>query len=324
MRFITAEPSLARLSSLRCAPMLEIRHLRSLIALADCGTLSRAAERVHLTQSALSHQLRWLESHYQTPIVTRSGRALRLTRAGERLVALGRELVAEIQAAERDIAALSDKPSAALRIALECHTCFDWLLPVMHVFRKDWPTVQLDLVSGFHSNPIELLDDGHADLIVGSVQRPRRGITWYPLFRFEVLAVLPTDHRLRGKRFLAARDFADETLITYPVPDERIDVIRQVLRPARVTPRRRTTELTLAILQLVASHQGVAALPNWGIANYVNREQVLGRRIGKNGLWSDLYAATTKALSGEPYIEEFIATARRECFATLDGIVPIS
>jgi LysR family transcriptional regulator, regulator for metE and metH len=303
--------------------MLEIRHLRSLIALADCGTLSRAAERVHLTQSALSHQLRWLESHYNTPIVTRTGRSLVLTRAGERLVALGRELVAEIQAAERDIAALSDKPSAKLRIALECHTCFDWLLPVMHVFRKDWPTVQLDLVSGFHANPIELLEDGEADLIVGSVQRPRRGVTWYPLFRFEVLAVLPTDHRYRAKKYLVASDFADETLITYPVPDDRLDIIRQVLRPARITPRRRTTELTLAILQLVASHQGIAALPNWGIADYVNREQVLGRRVGKKGLWSDLYIATSRALAGQPYVEEFIATARRECFATLDGIVPI-
>lgn len=303
--------------------MLEIRHLRSLIALADCGTLSRAAERVHLTQSALSHQLRSLEEHYQTPIVARRGRSLTLTRAGERLVALGRDLVTEIQAAERDIATLAEKPSATLRIALECHTCFEWLLPVMHVFRRDWPTVQLDLVSGFHSNPIELLEDGDADLIVGSDQKAHRGITWYPLFRFEVLAVLPTDHRLRSKRFLGPSDFADETLITYPVPDDRIDVIRHVLRPARVTPRRRTTELTLAILQLVASHQGVAALPNWGIANYVNREQILGRRIGKNGLWSDLYAATTRTLASQAYIDDFIATARRECFATLEGIVPI-
>jgi len=303
--------------------MLEIRHLRSLIALADCGTLSRAAERVHLTQSALSHQLRWLEEHYHTPIVARSGRSLTLTRAGERLVALGRELVTEIQAAERDIAALAEQPAASLRIALECHTCFEWLLPVMHVFRRDWPTVQLDLVSGFHSNPVELLEDGEADLIVGSIQKPRRGITWFPLFRFEVLAVLPTDHRLRAKRYLVPGDFADQTLITYPVPDDRIDIIRYVLRPAHVTPRRRTTELTLAILQLVASHQGVAALPNWGVANYVNREQILGRRIGKNGLWSDLYAGTTRALAGQAYIEDFIATARRECFATLEGIVPI-
>jgi LysR family transcriptional regulator, regulator for metE and metH len=303
--------------------MLEIRHLRSLVALADCGTLSRAADRVHLTQSALSHQLRWLEEHYQTAIVVRTGRTLALTRAGERLVALGRDLVAHVQAAERDVAALTDTPAATLRIALECHTCFDWLLPVMHVFRKDWPTVQLDLVSGFHANPIELLEDGEADVIVESVQKRRRGVVLYPLFRFEILAVLPTDHRLRAKRYLTAQDFADETLLTYPVPDERIDIIRQVLRPARVTPRRRTTELTLAILQLVASHQGLAALPNWGIADYVKRGQVLGRRIGKSGLWSDLHVATSRALSGQPYVEAFIDTARRECFATLEGIVPI-
>lgn len=303
--------------------MLEIRHLRSLVALADCGTLSRAAERVHLTQSALSHQLRWLEQHYDTAMVVRSGRILKLTAAGERLVQLGRDVVAHIQAAERDVAAVSHRPSATLRIALECHTCFDWLLPVMHVFRRDWPTVQLDLVSGFHSNPLELLEDGEADLIVGAVQRAHKGVAWYPLFRYEILAVLPPDHRLRARRFLRPGDFADEPLITYPVPDDRIDVIRQVLRPARVTPRRRTTELTLAILQLVASHQGIAALPNWGIADYVARQQVLGRRIRKNGLWSDLYAATTKSLAGEPYLEDFIATARRECFATLSGIVSI-
>lgn len=303
--------------------MLEIRHLRSLIALADCGTLSRAAERVHLTQSALSHQLRWLESHYQTPVVVRSARGLKLTPAGERLVQLGRDLVANVQAAERDVAALSKKPPDSLRIALECHTCFDWLLPVMHVFRRDWPTVQLDLVSGFHSNPLELLQDGDADLIVGAVQRARKGVAWYPLFRFEILAVLPIDHRLRAKRCLVPGDFVEETLITYPVPDDRIDVIRQVLRPARVTPKRRTTELTLAILQLVASHQGIAALPNWGIAEYVSRQQVLGRRIGTRGLWSDLYAATSKTLAGQAYLEDFIATARRECFATLDGIVPV-
>ena len=304
--------------------MLEIRHLRSLIALADAGTLSRAADRVHLTQSALSHQLRALEGHYGTRLVERDGRTLKLTAAGERLLTLARAVVTDIQAAERDVAKLAHKPSGTLRIALECHTCFDWLLPIMHVFRKDWPEIELDLVSGFHPNPIELLGDGEADLIIGSQQKPRRGIAWHPLFRFEVLAVLPTDHRFRTKRYLLARDFADETLITYPVPDERIDLIRRVLKPSRVQPHRRTTELTLAILQLVASHQGIAALPNWGVANYVNREQVLGRRIGKNGLWSDLYGATTAATARQPFLQDFLETARRQCFANLEGIVPIA
>ena len=304
--------------------MLEIRHLRSLIAPADAGTLSRAADRVHLTQSALSHQLRSLEGHYGTRLVERDGRTLKLTPTGERLVTLARAVITDIQAAERDVAKLAHKPSGKLRIALECHTCFDWLLPIMHVVRKDWPEVELDLVSGFHPNPIELLDDGAADLIIGSQQKPRRGITWHALFRFEVLAVLPTDHPFRMKRYLVAHDFEGTTLITYPVPDERIDLIRRVLKPAHVQPHRRTTELTLAILQLVASHQGIAALPNWGVANYVNREQVLGRRIGKNGLWSDLYGATTTAMARQPFLQDFLETARRECFANLEGIVPVA
>jgi LysR family transcriptional regulator, regulator for metE and metH len=304
--------------------MLEIRHLKSLIAIADCGSLSRAAGRIHLTQSALSHQLRALEDHYHVRLIDRGTRAVTLTRAGERMVAAARAVIEQIHSAERDVARLAHKPAGTLRIALECHTCFDWLLPIMHVFRKEWPEVQLDLVSGFHPSPLELLADGEADVIIGSPQKRRRGVAWHPLFRFEVLAVLPTDHRLRAKRYLAAEDFADETLITYPVPDDRIDLIRHVLKPAGVKPRRRTTELTLAILQLVASHQGVAALPSWGVASYVNREQVLGRRIGKTGLWSDLYAATTTAMAKQPYLEDFLETARRECFANLQSIVPLT
>jgi LysR family transcriptional regulator for metE and metH len=303
--------------------VIEIRHLRSLIALAEAGTVSRAAERVHLTQSALSHQLKGLESHYGTAVVKRHGQTVKLTESGQRLVTLARSVMGEVQTAERDLAKLARTPARALRIALECHTCFDWLMPIMDVFRKDWPEVELDLVSGFHPNPIALLADGKTDLVIGSENKPRRGIVFHPLFRFEVLAVLSTDHPLRGKRYLSAGDFAEETLITYPVPEDRIDLIRRVLKPAKVHPTRRTTELTVAILQLVASRRGVAALPNWGIKNYVDYKYVIARRIGKNGLWSNLYSATTREMAGQPFLRDFLETAKRECFAKLDGVVPV-
>jgi LysR family transcriptional regulator for metE and metH len=303
--------------------MLEVRHLRTLIALAETGTISRAADRVHLTQSALSHQLKALESHYGAAVVKRHGQSVKLTESGQRLVALARSVMGEVQIAERDLAKLARTPARTLRIALECHTCFDWLMPIMDVFRKDWPEVELDLVSGFHPNPIALLADGKTDLVIGSENKPRRGIAYHPLFRFEVLAVLATDHRLRAKRYLAAHDFEGETLITYPVPEERIDLIRRVLKPAKVHPRRRTTELTVAILQLVASRRGVAALPNWGIKNYLDYEYVIARRIGKNGLWSNLYGATTGEMARLPFVRDFLETARRECFAKLDGVVPV-
>jgi LysR family transcriptional regulator for metE and metH len=303
--------------------MIELRHLRTLIAVAEAGTVSRAAERVHLTQSALSHQLKALEAHYGVAMVKRHGQTVKLTAPGLRLVGLGRAVSAEIQAAERDLAQLAARRAGTLRIALECHTCFDWLMPIMDEFRPHWPDVDLDLVSGFHADPLALLRAGKADLVIGSKGAVRRGVVQQPLFRFEILAVLPVDHPLKAKRSLTARDFAQETLITYPVPEARIDLIRQVLKPAGVRPKRRTAELTIAILQLVASRRGVAALPNWGIRSYVEHDYVAAKRIGPHGLWSDLYAAASAETAALPYLRDFLETARRTCFAKLDGIVPV-
>lgn len=299
---------------------IELRHLRSLAAIADARRLADAAERVHLTQSALSHQVRSLEAHYGVTLFQRTSAGLRFTPAGRRLLDLARATLAAVQDAERDLARLKGDAGGELRIALECHTCFDWLMPVMDDFRRRWPEVEVDLVAGFHSDPMKLLQSGKADLVIGS-QRPR-GRDWaiFPLFRFEIQVVLPVEHRLRAKRFVEATDLAGETLITYPVPEERIDFIREVLKPAHIKLPRRTAELTVAIVQLVASRRGVAALPNWGLKNYVDLEYVLAKRIGSKGLWSSLYAIAPRTLAAKPFLSELAAIVRMKCAANLDGI----
>ncbi|SCX55191.1 LysR family transcriptional regulator [Nitrosospira sp. Nsp1] len=305
------------------ASILELRHLRTLAALHETGSVSRAAKRVHLTQSALSHQIKALQTHYGLSIVQRRGQTVELTDAGRHLVSLAGKVLEDIQATERSLATMSQQATGSLRIALECHTCFDWLMPLMDAFRQHWPEVELDLVSGFHSDPVKLLEEGGADVVIGSEHKRRRGIIHHPLFSFEILAVLAPEHPLRAKRILNAADFADETLITYPVPEDRIDLILNVLKPAGVQPQRRTAELTVAILQLVASRRGVAALPSWGIKNYVDHDYVIARRIGAHGLWSDLYASTLTETASRPYLRDFLVTAKNTCFATLDGIVPV-
>ncbi|HNP50717.1 MAG TPA: LysR substrate-binding domain-containing protein, partial [Nitrosomonas nitrosa] len=128
---------------------------------------------------------------------------------------------------------------------------------------------------------------------------------------------------LGKKRVLHAADFANQTLITYPVPEERIDLISHVLTPAGIVWQRRTAELTIAILQLVASRRGIAALPNWGIKSYVDHDYVIARRIGTHGLWSDLFVSTRKETAALPYLQDFLITSRDQCFTTLDGIVPL-
>ncbi len=299
---------------------IELRHLRSLAAIADSRRLVEAAGRLHLTQSALSHQVRGLEAQYGITLFQRTSSGLRFTPAGQRLLQLARETLAAVDGAERDLVRLKGGAGGELRIALECHTCFDWLMPVMGEFRKRWPEVEVDLVAGFHSDPMQLIKAGKAELVIGS--QPPRGKEWFvlPLFRFEILVVLPLEHRLRARRRLEASDLTGETLVTYPVPEDRIDLIREILKPAGIRLRRRTAELTVAILQLVASRRGIAALPSWGVKNYVELDYVLAKRIGAEGLWSNLYAVAPRSIADRAYVSELAAIIRSKCATELDKI----
>jgi LysR family transcriptional regulator for metE and metH len=300
--------------------MIEIRHLKSLKAIAETGKLGLAAERVFLTQSALSHQIRALETHYEITLFQRSSQGLRFTPAGQCLLDLANELLPLIEKSERDLIRLKSDQSGELRIVLECHTCFDWLTPVMDAFRRAWPEVELDLVAGFHSDPWQLIREGKADIVVGGLPEKMRDLRHAPLFKFEIMAVLPLDSSKGNKSRLVAEDFNNETLITYPVPEERIDIIRYVLKPANIVFNRRTAELTVAIMQLVASRRGLAALPSWGIRSYIDHEYVIAKSIGKKGLWSELHATCTAETMSRPYTLDLVNIIKQTCAESLSGI----
>lgn len=300
--------------------MIELRHLRSLIAIAETGKLAHAAERVFLTQSALSHQIKQLEEHYAVSLFHRTAHGIRFTPAGERLLDLAREVLAAVDKANRDIVRLQSDQSGELRLVLECHTCFDWLTPVMDGFRRAWPEVEIDLVAGFHSDPWHLLHEQKADIVIGGLPERSKGLEHAPLFKFEIMAVLPQNSALRSKTRLSADDFSQQTLITYPVPEERIDLIRQILKPEGIRFERRTAELTVAIMQLVASRRGLAALPNWGIQSYVEHEYVIAKPIGKKGLWSELHAIAKPDVLLRPYAKDLVKIIRDTCAERLEGI----
>lgn len=301
--------------------MLELRHLKSILAIAQTGKLALAAKQVHLTQSALSHQLRALEDYYGISLLTRSRSGVVFTPAGERLLELARMVVSETSQAERDLVRMKDESAnEELRVALECHTCFEWLMPVLDTFHARWPQINIDLVSGFHSEPVDLIEEGKADLVIAGIKARSKLLTNFPLFRFEILAVLAPGHPLRHCKTIQASDVAGETLITYPVSVEKIDFIREVLQPAGIHYKRRTAELTLNILQLVASQRGIAALPNWGVKSYVDHDYVIARHIGAHGLWSELYAIASRQLAVKQYIADFVQIIRQQCMKTLDGI----
>lgn len=302
---------------------LELRHLKTLIALKESGSISLAAKQVHLTQSALSHQIKLLEDQYDMPLFERKSNPLRFTAAGERLVKLGYEVLPKVIETEQDLVRIRQGEVGELRIAVECHTCFDWLMPAMDRFRQSWGLVELDIVSGFHTDTVGLLLNHRADWAVVSEVEETAGITFQPLFSYEMVGICSKDHPLAEKAVWQAEDFQDETLITYPVPDDMLDLLRKVLLPAGINPTRRTSELTIAIIQLVASKRGVAALPYWAVKPYLERGYVVARKITDNGLYSNLYGAMRESDLHIAYQQDFHEIVKKESFNTLPDLLAL-
>lgn len=306
------------------ASILELRHLRSLQALRESDSVSTAAKRLFLTQSALSHQIRVLEEYFDSPLFERKTKPLRFTAIGERLLQLADSILPLVEHAQRDIVQLTEGAAGELRVAVECHTCFDWLMPAMDSFRTLWPMVELDIVSGFHADPVGLLLNHRADLAIVSEAEIQHGIAFEPLFACEMVGIAAKHHPLAEKEIWLPEDFLHDTLITYPVPDDMLDLFRKVLIPAGVSPRRRNSELTIAIIQLVASRRGIAALPYWAALPYLEKGYVVARRITQNGLQSELFAAMRKEEQSTHYLRHFCQIVRERTFAELPEISLIS
>ena len=287
--------------------MLDIRHLRLLLAVAEEGTLTRAASRLHLTQSALSHQLREAEKSVGRPLFLRGPRRMTLTAAGDRLLRSARTVLDELGAAELEIGGFRRESEGTLRLATECYTCYHWLPSALATFEKSHPQVDVQIVAEATRRPLPALLEGALDvaIVCGAVRNASLKLT--PLFRDEMVAVVPAGHRLGRSRFISAADFAPATSSTYAAPREDLTIFREVLGPAGVRPRRWIPmEITEAIVELVKAGQGVSVMARWAAEPYAAGGKLVLRRLTEKGigrLWS---AATRRHKTAPLYLAGFV------------------
>ncbi len=301
---------------------MDIRHLKTLRMIRDCGNMAAAAKRLHLTQSALSHQLKAIESQYDSELFTRKTRPLQFSQLGRRLLTLADEILPRIELANNDIARMLKGDAGRLHIVIECHSCFDWLMPTMDKYRDDWPEIEMDLSLVSNFEPLPALLSGDIDLVITSDPDSNPDIAYSPLFRYQSVVLLDKQHPLLEKDVIDAEDFADQTLISYPVERRRLDIFSRFLMPAAIEPAGlRHAELTSMIIQLVANRRGIAVLPSWAVTKYVADNTVSTRPLGHDGLWGTLYAAVRSEQQALPYMQAFLACAKTTSSESLDAIV---
>ena len=291
--------------------ILERTHLSIVRAVDQHGSLTAAAEQLHLTQSALSHAMRKLEDQLGVAIWRREGRSLQPTQAGEYLLAAANRLLPQLTHVEERLKQFARGESGALRIGMECHPCYQWLLKIVSPYLAAWPLVDVDVKQKFQFGGIGALFGYEIDMLVTPDPLYRPGLRFEPVFDYEQVLVVGPGHPLRDRPHAEPEHLAEETLITYPVALERLDVYSQFLIPAGIRPKRhKPIETTDIMLQMVASGRGVAALPRWLAEEYAAKLDVAAVRLGRQGIDKQIFLGIRETDVDIDYISAFVELAR--------------
>ena len=286
---------------------IDVRHLQMVSAIAAAGSVTQAAESLHLTQSAVSHQLRVVEERLGTPLFLRLGKRMVVTAAGERMLAAARRVLDELTSAEEDVRRQGAGEAGVLRVCAQCNTGYHWLPPLLGAFHRRHPAIEVAIAVECTAQPIKALVEGRLDvaIVTESVRNPHLRVR--ALFEDEHAAIVAPGHRLAKKAFVSPQDLAEERLLLYSSSPDDSFTIQKILRPAGVTPRSVSfVMLTEAILEMVKAGLGVSVMQTWSIEPALGAGDVKAIPITPSGIHRQWRAATLKEAGRVPHVDAFI------------------
>ncbi len=292
--------------------MIEHSHLTIIEALHTHGTLTEAANTLCLSQSALSHQIGYLEKKLGVALWKREGRNLRLTQAGMLLLEVAQQILPVLAQAEKKLTAYREGRQGILRIGVECYPCFEWLTGIIGAFMQSLPDIDVDIIQKFQFTGLEGLQNYHIDVLITPDLIKKENITYETLTEYQLVLVVSIDHPLAGIEKLTPEQLSNEVLLTFPVPQERLDILTYFLAPAHSVPKMlKPIESLEIMLQMTALGRGVCVLPEW-LADIKMRSHRLKKiTIGNSGLNQKLYLALRESDQTIPYIRKFIEIGRQ-------------
>jgi LysR family transcriptional regulator for metE and metH len=290
--------------------MIERSHLTILREIERNGTLTAAADRLHLTQSALTHAIKKLEQRTTVKLWNKEGRTLRLTQAGSYLLSVANRLVPQLEYADQVIERFARGEKGVIRIGMECHPCYQWLLKVVTPYIERYPEVDIDVKQQFQFGGMEALINYDIDVLVTPDPIHQSGVTFKPVLDYQQVLVVSKQHALAKKTQVEPIDLIEEVLYSYPVDIDRLDIYSRFLNPANCRPKKhKSIEATDIMLQLVAAGRGVAALPHWLVNEYADKMAIQAVRLGKTGVSKSIYLGLRDDDQGIEYIKAFVNQA---------------
>ena len=292
--------------------MIELKHLRAIQALRDTGSVSAAAQLLCLSQSALSHQLKELEQRLEQGLFARKTEPLEFLPAGQVLLQLAERVLPAIRSAEEQLKQGMKETSSEIRFCVECHACYHWLLPAIKAFLQQEPGLALDLSATIQHQAIEALLQDELDLVVTSDQRLLQHIHYHYLYPMELRLLVSPEHPLANQSWLQPAQLLQETIFSYPVPQQRQDLFRFFLTQHAFHGRVKPIAQGSQMIQQVAANQGVAVLPAWMAEPYLQQGLIVSLGLGEHGLWRPMYLAWRQQDRLEPAYQRLAALLQQQ------------
>jgi LysR family transcriptional regulator for metE and metH len=292
---------------------MEIRHLRLIKAIVEEGSITKAINKLHLTQSALSHQLKEAEFQVGTKIFLRQNKKLILTHVGEKLYETANEIIDKLSETEKHIKSLVFGETGEIRLSTECYSSYHWLPPVLKQFHVMYPNIELSIVTEATHYPLQKLLDNKLDIAIVSDLVKDKNIKYVELFQDEMIMVVSENHPWADKKFVIAEDFINEHFFIHSLPLETVTVYQNLLLPSKIYPKKITPlPLTEASIEMVKAEMGVMSMAKWAFGSYQKNNSLKAVKIGKKGLKRKHYIAHLNNKVYPDYFFQFVEYLKTE------------
>jgi LysR family transcriptional regulator for metE and metH len=292
---------------------MELKYLKLVKTIVEEGNMSNSADRLFLTQSALSHQLRDLEETLGFKVFYRSRNNWELTEEGKELYSLANKVFTEIAHGLDKIQNVKNGSKGNIRISTECYSFYQGLPGFIQKMGILYPEINIHLVIEATHQPIAKLLSNELDIAIVTEKPTHESLTPVKLFDDEIYAIMHKEYFLGTKDFIEYSDFSRVHLIIHSFPLETVSIYNLLLKPNGISPLKITAiPLTEVTLELVNANMGMMCLPKWALKYFNIPKDLVFKRIGKKGLKRVHYLVLRKKDADKKYLKDFMQNIEEE------------
>ncbi|WP_240315462.1 LysR family transcriptional regulator [Aquimarina longa] len=291
----------------RTFEIMDVKYFRLVKTIADEGSIANSSDKLFLTQSALSHQLKELEAQLGFKVFHRTRNKWRLTEEGDELYRLGKDVLERIDVGFKNIHNIRTGSVGRIKVSTECYSFYQGVPRFIQKMGALYPEIEVDLVLEATHQPISKVLSHDIDIAIVTSKPKNHLLSSVEVFEDEIFTIMHQENKLSGEEFLNASHFSDIHLIIHSFPLETVSVYKQFLKSHNILPFKiSAVPLTEVALEMVKANMGVICMPKWAVQSFTISDDLIFKKISKNGLKRTHYLTFRKSDEDKKYTNDFV------------------